>query len=267
MSQLSVMLRSVGLLKPRVNRALRPDIRFHFLHIGKTGGTTFKKVLAAHLRIHPAAPLLAHGHTMTLEQARAVLPNGRLAFFVRDPVERFISGFNSRLRMGRPRYNNPWSPEEAIAFPLFPTPNDLAEALSSGDADRHASAVRAMHGISHVRNSLASFLVSIEFLNEMADRICFIGDMRNFDADLAVLRTIFGIDPRVPTPTDGLNTHRTPAHISRHLSDLGLKNIRQWYAADFPIHEHCLNMRETLLRASGLQAAPSPEPASARKSA
>jgi hypothetical protein len=267
MSQLTTMLRSVGLLRPKMSAALRPDIRDHFLHIRKTGGTTFKAVLAAHLRIHPTAPVHAHDHTMTLERARAVLPYGRLAFFVRDPVERFISGFNSRLRMGRPRYNNPWSPEEAIAFRLFPTPNDLAEALSSGNADRHASAVRAMHGIIHVRSSLASFLVSVEFLNEMADRICFIGDMRNFDADLAVLRTMFGIDPRVPTPTDPRNTHRMPAQMSRHLSDLGLNNIRQWYAADFPIYEHCLNMRETLLRASSLQATPNPKPASERKSA
>ena len=55
-------------------------------------------------------------------------------FFVRDPISRFVSGFNSRLRKGLPKMYFPWAPGEKLAFSRFATPNQLALALSSSDA-------------------------------------------------------------------------------------------------------------------------------------
>ena len=90
----------------------------HFLHISKTGGTAVKHALHDSLALTRCA-LLLHGHRVKLMD----VPDGeKAAFFLRDPVSRFCSGFYSRKRQGRPRFDFPWSPAEELAFGRFSTP-------------------------------------------------------------------------------------------------------------------------------------------------
>ena len=97
--------------------------------------------------------LRLHGYETRLSD----IPDGEpVAFFVRDPISRFVSGFYSRQRQGQPRYNFPWSGEEQQAFARFRTPSQLGVALSSLDADRRTAAVQAMKSISHVPSSYKS---------------------------------------------------------------------------------------------------------------
>ena len=117
----------------------------HLLHIGKTGGTSiivmFKKFKSKKYN------LIIHGHQFNLEQ----IPAGeQFVFFLRRPLDRFVSGFFSRKREGRPRYDVPYNEEEKFAFDVFETPNSLAEALSSEDESTKSNAIRAMNGIRHV---------------------------------------------------------------------------------------------------------------------
>ena len=104
----------------------------HFLHVGKTGGTAFKHAVRA------APPPLSR-YVIHLHPHRVVLrdvPEGeRFPFFLRDPVTRFVSGFHSRQREGRPRYRTRWSPEERKAFERFPTPDALALSADDGEED------------------------------------------------------------------------------------------------------------------------------------
>src|SRR3954451_12084657 len=125
-------------------RDSRPPL--NVLHIGKTGGTALKHVLAENEGAS-AYQLLVRGHDTTLGD----VPEGeRYMFLIRDPLSRFVSAFNGRLREDRPRYHYPWRDEERVAFAIFKTPDQLAVALSSADAEERAQAEAAMHGIGHV---------------------------------------------------------------------------------------------------------------------
>ena len=90
----------------------------HFLHIGKTGGSAIKHAINKNC---PDSEYEIHfyRHAVKLRD----IPKGeKFVFILRDPVTRFVSGFYSRQRQGKPRYNIPWRPKEKTAFETFSTP-------------------------------------------------------------------------------------------------------------------------------------------------
>jgi hypothetical protein len=103
------------------------------LHIGKTGGSALKDGLHAYMERTEDERFILHSHQHKLESIWAADPRRPVFFAVRDPITRFASGFNSRLRHGRPRYNAAWTDSEAAAFSCFTSPSALEEALSDGE--------------------------------------------------------------------------------------------------------------------------------------
>jgi len=82
--------------------------------------------------------------------ARLRYPQARIIVVLRDPLERIISGFNFRLREGRPQ-GHPWTANEAIAFGHFGDAESFLDALCS-DAPRHISALGfCFRNINHLR--------------------------------------------------------------------------------------------------------------------
>lgn len=195
----------------------------HFLHIRKTGGNALKAAL------RPVAEqygLILHNHTMTLSD----VPTGEgVAFVVRDPVERFVSGFNSRRRMGRPLRNSKWSDGEAEAFARFKTPNDLAEALTLPVCE---DARKAMQEIAHVKTSFSDALGSRESVLERLGDIVWIGRTETLEDDFKKLTERLGLPCGIALPSDPIAAHRTPEGFSTNLSETGRKNMTDWYAAD-----------------------------------
>src|SRR3984893_10849386 len=133
-----------------------------FIHIGKTGGTALKYMLNRHIQKTRCSGLQLFKHDMTFPRLCVEHPTSQALFFVRDPVSRFVSGFNSRLRQGLPRFHVPWRPSEAVAFGTFAPPNRLAEALSADDPARRVAAASAMNAIRHVRDRLVLYLGSVD---------------------------------------------------------------------------------------------------------
>ena len=121
----------------------------HFIHVGKTGGTALKAALEKHKRT-AGYHILLHDHHFVF---RMVPPGDSVFFFLRHPLSRFISGFYSRQREGKPRHYYPWRAGEEKAFAKFKTPNELALALSSPHANPRAAAWQAMRSIQHVRDT------------------------------------------------------------------------------------------------------------------
>ena len=123
----------------------------HFLHIGKTAGTAVKVALkeapgSAKYRV------VVQPHDGKL----ASIPETDHYFFcVRDPIDRYVSGFLSRKRQGQPRYFIPWTEGEAEAFERFDSPDALAVSLSGrhratgrrGSDARHSSAAEVVLGL------------------------------------------------------------------------------------------------------------------------
>lgn len=215
-------------------------IKLSFLHIGKTGGTSLKKIFKWGRKSAQRAgfSIAVRGHKYTLPD---MIEDGdaRAIFFVRDPVKRYVSAFNSRLRQGRPRYDFPWTPAEAAAFEFFRTPDTLASAFSSEDETLRADARLAMRSIRHVNAPLTRWLQSTEFLINRQARIFYIGDQACFDDDVTRLLVKLGVTGEVPRLSE-TEKHQSLAELDKYLSAESELNLRQWYAADYQVYEWCL---------------------------
>lgn len=207
----------------------------HLLHIGKTGGTAVKHAVKSY-PVTNAYLIRRHGHKTGLRQ----IPNGqRVVFFLRDPQTRFVSGFYSRLREGRPRFNNPWTPDERSSFERFPTPNALALGLFSEDHEVRRHAEQAMRTIAHVRDSYMRWFESQEyFLSRLAD-VFYIGFQETLNDDFQQLKSKLGLPEALALPDDDILAHRSPADLNRALETEAVQNLRRWYADDYKFIEFC----------------------------
>jgi hypothetical protein len=234
---LSRVRRSPRLAPLRARLAARRDRRppLHVLHVGKTGGTALKHVLAAH-QDEADYRLLFRGHEVGISGVPA---GERFMFLIRDPLSRFVSAFNGRLREDRPRYHYPWREEEREAFAIFRTPNELALALSSADPERRAAAVRAMNGIGHL-NTPYSFWFGDEaaFRSRVPD-VFFIGFQDRLDEDFEALRRRLGLPATAQLPRDDTTAHRAPSGLDHELEDEARANLESWYARDIAFVELC----------------------------
>lgn len=210
-----------------------PGPPIHFLHISKTGGTALKHALAPFAQGHG---LQLHPHAVTLRQ----VPTGeKVVFFVRRPLERFVSGFLSRQRQGQPGRRVPWSAGERRAFERFASANALAEALGSGDADMRLRAEAAMDAIGHLRRPLALWLESDAYLRSRLDDVLLLGLQERLAEDFSRLRVLLNLPDAAVLPDGDALAHRAPQDADRHLSKPGAANVMAWYADDCRLFELC----------------------------
>jgi hypothetical protein len=234
----------------RLRRVRAP--RAHFLHIGKAGGSAIKAALEG---CEGAYQLVLHGHATTLKQ----VPRGDRFFFVlRDPVERFVSGFYSRQRQGRPRYNSPWSSAEARAFALFSTAESLACGLSSQDDEERSQAEAAMRSIQHVRDSYWTWFRDDRYFEHRLDDLLAVLWLPDLDATFPQLSELLGIAPAPALPHDDLTAHRNPAALDRELSSHARTVLEQWYAADQAFVNRCRKLPSFLNPSSAEQSDTAP---------
>ena len=222
------------------------DVDFGILHNRKTAGTALKEVIAQQKQRTPLMKVHCFEHVTTFPTFVKAYPTAKAIFFIRDPLSRFVSGFYSRLREGRPRYHHPWNSAERRAFKRFTHPNQLAEALSSLNPIKRYCAIAAMKSIGHVKHRYTDFFGSLDFLKKEVNRIAFIGHQPDFDADLIRLRSLLSIDEDIFPPSDDTHSHRNPNEIDKQLSEIAIVNLKKWYQCDFNIYQWCLEMRDAL---------------------
>jgi O-antigen biosynthesis protein len=221
----------------------RPPL--NVLHIGKTGGTALKHVLSEH-QAGSRYQLLFRGHDVTLDD----VPKGEsFMFLVRDPLTRFVSAFNGRLREDRPRYHYPWREEERIAFAIFKTPDQLAVALSSADDDERAQAERAMHGIGHVNTPYTFWFADEAALRARLADVFFIGLQDRLDEDFEILKAKLGLPHDARLPRDETIAHKAPAELQSQLSGVGRANLERWYSRDIAFVQLCRELARRVNRA------------------
>jgi hypothetical protein len=213
----------------RFGRRLRP---LHLLHVGKTGGTAVRTAVDG--RKTADFRIVVHGHDFVLPDVSGGEP---CIFFVRDPATRFVSSFYSRRRQGRPLTFQPWTEAESKAFSAFASPSELARALSSEDDENRAAALDATESIGHVREPLSKWLVDATYLRGRLDDVLFVGAQEHLDEDFARLKEMLGLPKRVRLPRDDVAAHRNPQGLDYGLDDVGLENVRSWYAADYALLE------------------------------
>lgn len=206
----------------------------HFLHIGKTGGSAVKYVLKDFVKT-PEYSLKLHGHEITLKD----IPKGdSVIFFLRDPVSRFISGFYSRQRKGRPRYHSEWSPQEKEVFEHFTTPNEIAVSLANERAEDHALAIMAMQSVQHFK-PYKEWYVDFDYFESRFEDILFVGFQESLDADFMKLKKILKIPQSITLPTDDIIAHRNPKDINKSIDEKGVKALIKWYSDDYRFMSLC----------------------------
>jgi hypothetical protein len=221
----------------------RADIAFGYIHIGKTGGTAFKAALRQPGVRVDEKRLTTYPHKVTFDRMIKRNSAEQVLFFIREPVSRYVSAFNSRLRKGLPRHFTDWSDGEARAFARFKTPNQLAEALDCEDGEMRRAADDAMQSILHCRRGLQHFLISPAFLTKHRARIAFIGAQEHFDADFERVKKILGLPDDLVAPVDDIAIHKAPDQQERFISELGRANLQKHYAADYEIYAWCQDFR------------------------
>lgn len=201
----------------------------HFLHIGKTGGSAVKHAIKQGC---PESPwrIKFHPHGVNLED----IPEGdKVVYILRDPVKRFVSGFYSRQRQGKPRYNIPWRPGERKAFEVFDTPNELAAALSSWNLGRRKQARQAMRRIQHVKSSYWKWFKNEAYFRSRSDDILFVAFQEQLADDFEILKELLGCPASASLPQDDTKAHRNPADLDKRLDDKSVRNLEKWYRRDY----------------------------------
>lgn len=226
----------------RSRQALRAGaVNAHFLHINKAAGSAVKEALFPY-RLTPKYVLSLHVHATTL---RDVPVGDKFFFFLRDPVSRFVSGFDHRLNKGRPKYFTEWSAAEARVFEVFQSADSLALGLSSDDAARRELAEFGMRHIFHVRSSFYDWFESDAYFDSRRDDLLFIGFQETVERDFAYLAKVLGLSGEFRLPSDGVMSNRSmsfrkPHQMARRgLSEPAIDNLRHWYAADFHFYQKC----------------------------
>jgi Sulfotransferase family len=215
-------------------------VTLHFLHVGKTGGTAIKRALRkAGLADTPYGPIELHVHAFRMCD---LPPDDHVFFCVRDPLTRFVSGFNSRQRKGQPRRYNEWTPGERRAFEVFPTPQQLAIALASADEQERKLAEGAMRHIRHLR-LMRRQLGPPAQLHAHRHQIVYIGRQETLEQDWRQLKRLLGVRPNARLPRSRKYAHRGDPSVDTTLDAAAERALRAWYASDFLIVRYCDRVR------------------------
>lgn len=224
--------RQIPLTKFRILAKLQEKEIVHFFHIGKTGGTSIKHALNCTRTpfINDKYIVFCHPHWFHLKDT---LKGEKIFFFVRDPIDRFVSGFYSRKRKGAPRLYQEWTPDEKEAFADFDSPNHLALALSESDDAVRRKAVKAMKSIEHVKTSYWDWFDNSHYFSNRIDDVLFVGTQKNLDTDFSRLKRVLQLPDELQLPSDQVNMHKNPEHVDKHLDKRAIENLKDWFSGEY----------------------------------
>ncbi len=163
----------------------------------------------------------------------------RMTLILRDPLERTISGFNSRLRQGRPTYTSMWKPAEAVAFAQFRDVRHYLDALIADDDWSLSACAYARRHVTHLRWNYRYYFRSAEAVRKNAGHIALVGRIEETDAFVDALVAEAGIPA---SACAGLYERRHEAKVrpSRVLAEYGdgdIARMRARLAAEYAIYD------------------------------
>ena len=225
----------VKAIKEQIRNGHSP--RLGFLHIPKTGGSgvnEYGRQLVARGYRFPCI----FGHGWKVEDILEEFPEMRLCFILRDPLSKMISGFNSRLRQGRPTYNSLWSPAEAAAFAILPSTRHLLDAILSDDEFLQSALAYAKRHIRHLRWNYAFYFKDVAAVNARRNHFEVIGEIANLSDFIERLTTLSGAPVSLAAELYE-KRHEAGGKSVDVLSGYGeseMVRIRQFLRKDFHIH-------------------------------
>lgn len=202
-----------------------------FLHIPKTGGTAIRTAIESVAVAEDGNRVRYFGHRSNLDDLAAY----EVFFVVRDPIERVISGFHSRRRMGLPRYHSVHTPGEAATFRRWPELEPLVLDIATGDTD----ALAAWDTVAHLR-PLSTWLVSTDVIE--ASNITYIAELSTLGREWPQMRALCGLGDDIELPSSPVASHRAPERPPE-LSGNARAALRLLLAEDYELYACCQRVR------------------------
>jgi hypothetical protein len=203
----------------------------YYLHIGKTGGTFFKKTVKDEGSFtHEPMLLIPLGHNIKHQH----LPRGsRFILGTRAPDSRFVSGFLSRRRRGT-RGRNRQSRAERAAFARFESAGALAEALDAPHATTRDDARAAMRAIRHVNEPHTLWFPDrARLAGDIAAGRVFRVRQEHLVADMRAVFAATGFAVAPDKLESRPRAHVGPDGADKQLSERARANLRVHYADDY----------------------------------
>jgi hypothetical protein len=192
----------------------------HYLHIGKTGGTSIVHHLKEiNAEVNTPYQFCFYQHQVHLTH----LPKNQLYFFsLRDPISRFVSGFYSTKNQNK---GVPWTQLETTAFNFFPEANFLAESLSDTTV-WGGRAHDAMRAIKHVSDFQCSWLEPQALIEKYPPmQVLF---QETLEADFNAMLSKLSLPPLSMTLQN-----KAVEQSLQPLSATAIDNLKIWYSRDF----------------------------------
>ena len=226
-------------------------VTLHFVHIGKTGGTAIKRALrraglaywrddeAVNVPATPYGRIKLHHHGFRLSD---VAPEDHVFFCLRDPIDRFLSAYYSRLYKGQPRYYFEWTAAERQAFEAFPSPQRLARALASEDAAERSLAHRAMRDIRHM-NHVCRVVGTPSQLRSRVRQVVYVARQETLSTDWEQLKDLLQLPPDIDLPVSRKTAHRRDPSLDTTLDPRAIAALKDWYRGDYLLLRYCEALR------------------------
>ena len=212
--------------------------RYSFIHIGKTAGNTVKSI-ASDVNHNYNKKLHIYPHNCDLKNILRFRKD-RISFILRDPAERFISGFYSRMRNGRPLNNRLWSLKEAISYLYFPDANKLCEALGDDDERLYSAALYAINSIQHLKRGYSFYFQSVDMIKKYEDRFYAIVPFDKLHDYMHEIFSPLGV-PQDFVEKNMQKYHAAPVETARRTAELtqaARENLRSFLQQDYEIYEY-----------------------------
>jgi len=203
-------------------------------HIAKTGGTYLRNVAKRNEKYLSGRTLFLNHRSTLFTTSEEYGSNRKFAFVFRNPEERFVSAFYSRLRNGRPTNSLKWSSGEAVAFMYFRDPNSLAEALYTEDDRMRSAAIFAMESIVHIGRNYSFYFGNTNLLFDNIGNLSACIELDDLTRNLTGFMKLLGYSEVESKPASPLHTNRIEPV---ELTDLAKTNLKKFWVEDFKIYD------------------------------
>jgi len=200
-----------------------PSKKTIFIHVGKCGGSNIRKSLAKAITNYDAKHYPWRDESPQYEKL-IFDENAQYITWIRDPMKRFVSGFNWRknLYSGNPMHFPQIQPPKEIKYlNEFQTANNLSEHLFTND-----DANDAVEVICHLMEG-PGYYFSKYMDEKYFDQFVFVGVQEYMDEDVEMLENIVGKKLQVEKKYD------YPEGKDKYLSEKAKKNLRKLLHADY----------------------------------
>ncbi len=205
----------------------------HLLHLPKTGGRALKVALRPFSKNLDYYLVLKPGH-----YSLASIPlDDKFFFTLRDPLSRFVSGFNHIYRQGAPLFREPWTPFQQRVFEVYDSANQLAEAL----ARKEVLAVEAMSRLGHLRK-IALQMGGLDNLRKREANILMVCFQERLTEDFVKLKNLLELPEECALPNNPVQANMAPQCSLETLSEHAKVCLVEHYQEDYELIEYCKSL-------------------------